>query len=125
MNKGTSTPTRVTADVAANAAAVAPGEHRSFSEQVNYWARIGMQVERSESLAHRRVMAVAAGDEEFSSLDAIERVAAHALIDARITERAAKERFGAAARTAGQTTVSLDDDGHLVEISPGGTRRRL
>jgi len=53
------------------------------------------------------------------------RVAAHSFVDAQILERVAKERFGAAARSAGQSTVSLSEDGHLVEISPGGARRRL
>jgi len=100
-------------------------ENRTIAEQINYWARIGMQVERSGSLANRRVLAVAAGVEQFSSLDAAERLAAHALVDARIGERAAAERFGAAARSAGQTTVSLDDEGRLVETSPGGARRWL
>jgi hypothetical protein len=125
MSKGASTPTRVAADVAASAAAVAPSEHRSIAEQINYWARIGMQVERSGSLAHRRVLAVAAGQEQFSGLDTEERVAAHALVDAQIAERAAAERFGPAARAAGHTTVSIDDEGRLVEISPGGARRYL
>lgn len=124
MSKGASTPTRVNADVATCAAAVAPSENRTFAEQVNHWARIGMQVERSGSLANRRVLAVAAGAEQFSSLDDTERVAAHAIVDAQISARAAKQRFGPDARIAGQTTVSLDDEGHLVEISPGGTRRR-
>ncbi|MEO6627956.1 MAG: hypothetical protein ABIP03_05245 [Aquihabitans sp.] len=125
MAKTASIPTRVTADVAACAVAVAPGENRTFAEQVNYWARIGMQVERSGSTANRRVLASAAGTEQFSSLDDTERVAAHAIVDARIAGRAAKQRFGPEARVAGQTTVSLDEEGHLVEISPGGTRRRL
>lgn len=125
MSKGTSTPSRITADIAASAAAVAPSENRSIAEQINYWARIGMQVERSGSLASRRVLAVAAGHEQFSSLDTDERLAAHALIDARIAERVSAERFGAAGRAAGQTTVSLDDEGRLIEISPGGTRRLL
>ena len=48
MAKGTSTPTRVAADVAAAASAVAPSEHRTATEQINYWARIGMQVEREQ-----------------------------------------------------------------------------
>ena len=124
MSRGPSTPTRVMADVAACAAAVAPSENRTITEQINYWARIGMQVERSGTLANRRVLAVAAGDEQFSGLHPEERVAAHALVDADIAQRAAAERFGAAARAAGQTTVSLDDEGHLVEIAPGGARRR-
>ena len=125
MAKGTSTPTRVTGDVAAAAASVAPTEHRTVTEQINYWARIGMQVDRATSLASRRVLAVIAGEEQFSTLGPDERTVAHATIDARMAERAAEERFGPAARKAGQVTVSLDDDGNLVEIAPDGSRRRL
>lgn len=120
-----STPSRIAADIAAGAAAIAPTEHRSITEQINYWARIGMQVERSGSLAHRRVLAVANGEAQFSTLSPDERIVAHALVDAGIAERASSERFGAAARAAGQTTVSLDDDGNVIEIAPGGARRRL
>ena len=123
MAKGTSAPTRVTADVAANAASVAPAENRTVAEQINHWARIGMQVERATSVATRRVLAVAAGESPFSTLTDDERTLAHATIDARIAERAARERFGPAARKAGEITVSLDDDGRLVEIAPDGTRR--
>jgi hypothetical protein len=125
MARRTSAPTRVTGDIAAAAASVAPAENRTIAEQINYWARIGMQVERSGSVATRRVLAVAAGDAPFSSLTPDERAAAHALVDARIAERAAGERFGRAARAAGQTTVSLDDHGQLIEITPDGNRRRL
>jgi hypothetical protein len=125
MAKSTTTPTRVNADIAACAAAVAPSENRTFAEQVNYWARIGMQIERSGSIDHRRVLAVAAGTAQFSTLDQTERAAAHALIDAEISERAVAASFGAAARVAGQTTVYLDDDGNLVEVSAAGVSRRL
>lgn len=120
-----STPTRVAGDVAAGAAAVAPAENRSVAEQISYWARIGMSLERAGSLAHRRVLAAAAGEAPFATLDADERAAAHALVDARIGELAASQSFGRAARADGQTTVSLDDDGNLVEIAADGTRRRL
>jgi hypothetical protein len=118
MAKTASIPTRVSADLAASAASVAPAEFRTVTEQINYWARIGMQVERSGSLA-------AAGEAQFSTLSAEERTAAHAIIDAQIAEQVAQQRFGSAARTAGQVTVSLDVDGQLVEIAPGGRRRRL
>ncbi|MBX7069523.1 MAG: ParD-like family protein [Microthrixaceae bacterium] len=125
MTRPSSTPSRISADIAASAAAVAPYEHRTITEQINYWARVGMQIERSASVTSRSVLAVAAGRAQFSGLTVDERRAAHALIDAGIAERAASERFGAAARAAGQTTVSIDDDGYLIEIAPGGTRRRL
>lgn len=125
MAKGTTTPTRVTADVAATAASVAPGEHRTVTEQINYWARLGMQIERSTSAAGRQVLAAVTGEAQFASLAPEERAVAHATVDARIAERVTKERFGSAARKAGQVTVSIDDDGTLVEIAPDGSRRRL
>jgi hypothetical protein len=125
MVKGTSTPMRVAADVATSAARVAPAEHRTATEQVNYWARIGMQVERATSLEGRRLRAVIAGEAPFSSLATEERIAVHATMDARIAERVAQQRFGAAARKAGQVAVSIDDDGTLVEIAADGTHRRL
>lgn len=125
MAKGTSTPTRIASDVVAAATTVAPSEHRTVTEQINHWARIGLQIERSGSVANRKVLAVAEGGEQFSTLEPDERAVAHALIDASMAERVAEERFGSAARLAGQTTVSLDDDGELIEVSPDGSRRRL
>jgi ParD-like antitoxin of type II bacterial toxin-antitoxin system len=125
MAKTASTPTRVAADLAASAASVAPTENRTVTEQINYWARIGMQVERSGSLATRRLLAVAEGEAQFSTLNPGERTAAHAVIDAQIAMRVAQQRFGPDARTAGQTTVSIDDDGKLIEIGPDGSRRYL
>ena len=118
-------PTRVTADIVTTAASVAKSENRSVSEQVNYWARIGMQVERSTSADSRRVRAVIAGEEQFSTLTASERTIAHATIDAEMAERVAEQRFGSEARKAGQVTVSIDDDGSLIEIAPDGTKRPL
>ena len=125
MAKGASIPTRVTADVAATAASVAPIENRTVTEQINYWVRIGMQVERSASVANRRVLAVVTGDAQFSTLTPPERTVAHAMINAHIAERAAEQRFGWAARKAGQVTVSIDDDGTLIEIAPDGSRQPL
>ena len=83
-----------------------------------------MQVERSSTVATRRVLAVAVGEAQFSTLDENEREAAHALIDAQIAERVASERFGPAARAAGHTTVSLDENGRLIEIRAEGASRR-
>lgn len=125
MTKARSTPTRVAGDVAATASAVAAAENRSVAEQVNHWARIGMLVERSGSTANRRLLEVASGQAQFAGLSGDERTVAHALVDARIAELAAAQSFGSAARTDGQTTVSVDDDGHLIEVAPDGTRRLL
>jgi hypothetical protein len=123
--KRASTPTRVAGDVAATATAVAAAENRSVAEQISHWARIGMLVDRSGSVANRRILDVVAGEAQFSSLSGDERVTAHALVDARIAELAASQSFGPAARAEGQATVSVDDDGELIEIAPDGTRRPL
>lgn len=125
MNQRASAPTRVAADIAASAASVAPLENRTVTEQINYWLRLGMQAERASSVESRRVLAVIAGDEQFSTLTPYERTAAHATIDARLAERTAAARFGPAARRAGQVTVSIDDDGTLVELARDGSRRAL
>lgn len=125
MSQGASTPTRVMADIAATAASVALAENRTVTEQINYWARIGMQVERSTTIASRRVLAVVSGEAQFSTLSADERVAAHAIIDSRMATRTAKQRFGPLARKTGQVTVSIDDDGTLIEIARDGSRRPL
>ncbi len=125
MSKPPSTSTRVAGDVVAVASSVAPGEHRTIAEQINHWARIGMQIERSGTITTRRVLAVAAGEDQFSTLNSEERETAHALIDAQIAERAASQRFGPAARAAGHPTVSIDNDGNLIEITAEGTTRRL
>jgi RNA polymerase sigma factor (sigma-70 family) len=120
LAKVASTPTRVAADVAATAAGVAALENRSVAEQISHWVRLGMQVERSASASSRQVVAVVSGQEQFSTLSAADRIVAHATIDARIAERAAAEQFGDAARRAGRVTVSIDDDGNLIEIAADG-----
>lgn len=125
MAKGISTPTRIAADVVAAASLVAPTEHRTTTEQINHWVRIGLQIERSGSVASRRVLDVASGEGQFSTLTDEEREVAHALVDAAIAERAAEEQFGPAARLAGSTAVSIDDDGRLIEIAADGSRRTL
>ena len=125
MAKGATTPTRVSADVFGLAVAVAAAEHRSAAEQISYWARIGMQFERDATAHHRRIIDVVSGDAQFSDLSRDERNVAHALIDANVARRAASERFGAARRRSGERTVSLDDDGNLIEIAADGTTRRL
>ena len=125
MAKTASTPTRVAGDIAETARLVAAQENRSVAEQISHWARIGMLIDRSGSIATRRLLAVASGQSQFAELDDDERDTANALVDARIAELAASQSFGPASRADGQTTVSIDDDGNLIEIAPDGTRRHL
>lgn len=125
MAKAGSTPTRVSADVFDAATAVASEEHRSAAEQVNHWARLGMQLERSSTVAFRMVREVAAGRAQFSALAGPDRQFAHALVDTAISDRVASSRFGPAERREGKRTVSIDEHGTLIEIGPDGAIRTL
>ncbi len=124
MAKGT-VPTRVNADVAKAAAAIAPVENRSVAEQINYWARLGMQLERATSCEGRRILDVVRGLEQFSALSVPDRAVVHATIDAQMAERVAGQSFSDAARKSGQVSVFVDDDGALVEVGVDGVRRPL
>lgn len=125
MASATTRPTRIHNDIVTTAASVAATEDRTATEQVNHWARIGMQIERSATMNWRRIRSAATGHTQFNELAAAERSTAHALIDAQIGTRVAGQSFGAAARATGQRTVSIDDDGQLIEIHADGTQRRL
>ena len=125
MVKSASTPTRVAADIAATAASVGQSENRTMAEQINYWTRLGMHLDRSTTAESRRVQSVITGHDQFSSLTASERAVAHASVDTAIASRVAAARFGPDARKAGRITVSIDDEGNLIEIAPDGSRQQL
>ena len=125
MVKSASTPTRVAADIAATAASVGQSENRTMAEQINYWTRLGMHLDRSTTAESRRVQSVITGHDQFSSLTASERAVAHASVDTAIASLVAAARFGPDARKAGRITVSIDDEGNLIEIAPDGSRQHL
>lgn len=69
------------------------------------------------------IASVVAGEAQFSTLTVDERAVVHAMIDARMAELVAEQRLGPVARKAGKSTVSIGDDGQLVEIAQEGSRR--
>lgn len=115
--------TRVAADLFDSAAAEGARQSRSAKQQLDHWIRVGREVTAHESAARRRIERVLAGEAELSSLTEDERVVANAEIDARIQHAVSTARFGPELRRRGVTTVSLDDDGRLVELTPAGNAR--
>ncbi|QGG94944.1 hypothetical protein [Actinomarinicola tropica] len=66
---------------------------RTPAEQLNYWARLGMNVDREvANLPH--VLAAVTGRRQFADLDHGERALAHAVIDAQIAAGVAQSQFG-------------------------------
>lgn len=71
------------------AAAAAAVEGCSVGEQINYWVRLGMLIERSGVAISERALAAADGRALFDELEPADSAAAHALVDARIAAAAA------------------------------------
>ncbi len=116
---------RIDADIVAAAASTAAHAHRSTAEQINYWAAVGRRVTAATGVDQRRLDLVVSGEAQLSTLTAEERVIAHARIDADIEQRAAATSLAAQARLDGVTTVTMDDDGQLVQTTPDGRTSRL
>ena len=113
------TPTRIAPDIVAAAKRVGAEEHRSQAEQINYWVRIGMALERQVSSTSRAVLAVVTGQKPFSSLtNDADRRAAHALDDASIATRAAAARPGANPQRDSAPFADVDEDGNLITVTP-------
>ncbi len=107
------------------AAATAARTHRSTAEQVNYWAAVGRRVTSATGVDQRRLDMVVAGAAQFSTLTGEERVIAHARIDTDIEQRSTATSFSELARLDGVTTVTMNDDGDLIQTAPDGTTTRL
>ncbi len=116
---------RIDGDIVDAAAATAARSHRSTAEQINYWADLGRRVASATGVDQRRLDMVVSGEAQFSTLTADERVIAHARVDADIQQRAAAVSFGELARLDGVTTVTMNEDGDLVQTTPNGTTARL
>lgn len=116
---------RIDQDLVDAAASMAARTHRSTAEQINYWAAVGRRVTAATGVDQRRLDLVVSGQAQFSTLTESERVIAHARVDANIEQRAATTSLAELARLDGVTTVTMDDDGALVQISPDGTTTRL
>jgi hypothetical protein len=113
--------TRFAADLVDSAAIEGARQSRSGKQQLDHWARVGRAVSETQTAARRRVEAALNGDMPLHALSVEERVVANAEIDAAIQEKLHSTHFGSTLRSRGVTTVSLDENGDLVEHRPDGS----
>lgn len=114
-------PTRVAADLLESAAAEGARQSRSAKQQLDHWARVGRSVCAQQSAARMRVEAALAGTLPLSELSDEEGVAFNAEVQASLEERMRATDLGAVLGAGGVTTVSLNNDGELVERRPDGS----
>ncbi len=114
-------PTRFAADLLDAAAASGRLDSRSAKQQLDYWARLGRAISMNETATRRRVDAVLAGELPLEGLTEHERLVVNVDLDVKIQQRAASLSFADQLAAEGMTTVSLAEDGSLVERRPDGS----
>lgn len=118
-------PTRVAADLMADAAVAGARESRSAKQQLDHWARVGRAVSAQQTAARLRVEAALAGTLDLADLSDEEAVTFDAEVQARLEGDLRTKNLGEVLNASGVTTVSLDDRGELIEHRPDGTSAPL
>ncbi len=125
MSVSADRPTRIASDLLDSATVEGARQSRSAKQQLDHWARVGRVVCAQQSAARMRVEAAFAGTLPLSQLSGEEAVVFNAEVQARVEENLRSIELGAVLNARGITTVSLNENGGLVEYRPDGTSRPL
>lgn len=110
-------PARVDQELFEAARAVGKKQSRSGAQQVEHWARIGREFERSPNVSLRDVSLVLAGKQPYDSLRDPEQAIVRAAWDEEIAERLSKLNLAAEFAAEADTWVEGDGTGAAVERS--------
>jgi len=111
----TSAPTRIDEDLFAAAKSAGEVLSRSAAQQINHWARIGRELEASQAVSARDIVAVLAGRASYDDLGAREQAVVRAEWDERITELRTGLNFEVELTAVGDTWSEVDARGRTVE----------
>lgn len=125
MTRAADKVTRVDADLVDSAIAEGRRQQRTGRQQLEYWARVGRALTTHESASVRHVQDALAGTVPTTDLTADEGRAFNAQVRARVSESLGKANYRQELTERGVTTVSLDEDGRIVEYRPDGTTHVL
>jgi hypothetical protein len=117
--------TRFASDLIDSATVEGARQSRSAKQQLDHWARVGRSVSMHHTAARRRVEAALDGTLALTHLNADERLVVDAEIDAAIQENLHVTDYGTRLASEGITTVTLDENGKLIEHHPDGTSNPL
>jgi len=118
----TTSPIRVDDELYASAKLVGQLMSRSAAQQVAHWARIGRELESSNTISHRAIAAVLDGRRDYDALTDHEQAVVRAEWAERITERREGLNLAKEFADAGRSYVELDRDGNVVRHSATGAR---
>ena len=109
-----SPPTRLDGDLYEYARAVAPAMSRSAAQQITHWARIGRELEASDSISQRSIADVLAGARRYDELNAHEQAAVRAEWAEHMAARRESLNLTGRFEAEGRPYATLDDDGNVV-----------
>lgn len=115
---GTTSPTRIDDELYASAKAVGPLMSRSAAQQIAHWARVGREIEASESVSHRDIASALSAHLDYDALNAHEQAIVRAEWAQRMDTR--REALDLAQEFAdqGRSYVELDANGRVVQRDP-------
>ena len=111
----TSSPIRIDDDVHASAKLMASVMSRSTAQQVAHWARIGRELETSQSVSQQEIAQVLEGEASYDGLNAKEQAVVRAEWAEHMEQRREALDLAAEFIAAGRSFVELDEDGNIVE----------
>ncbi len=111
-------PTRIDGELHATAAMVGGVMSRSATQQLNHWARIGREVEASESISQRSVAEVLNGRRQYDELNAHEQAVVRAEWAERLEARLEALDLGEELAGEGRAYAELDESGEVVVRRP-------
>jgi hypothetical protein len=114
-------PARIDDDLFASAKLAGAVQSRSAAQQVAHWARIGREVEASNSISARAIAEALSGSRPYDDLDAKEQAVVRAEWATRMDDRRASLDLAAAFAAEGRSWVELDEHGDVVERAAGST----
>ena len=86
----------------------------SASQQVAHWARLGREVETSDTISLREISAVLAGSRSYDHLSPTEQALVRADWSAHMVARREALNLAQSFESTGRTWVELDDQGEVV-----------
>src|SRR5436190_2613696 len=115
-------PLRVGDDLLASAKLAAEASGRSAAQQIGYWAKLGREIERSQSVSVREIAEVLSGARSYDDLDPKAQAGVRAEWDARIEARRAALNLAEVFAAEGRSWVEAGPDGSTVRHAGVGAR---
>ncbi len=113
----TSSPIRIDDEVHASARLAAAVMSRSTAQQIAHWARLGRELELSQTISHSDIAAVLGGRRSYDDLNKHEQAVVRTEWTEQMTARREalnlEQRFGA----EGRSYVELGTDGDIVTVA--------